>query len=236
MTPRARLNLFVLVMLTLSAVGCATVAWFGFQRQANAATDRAANLLMEAALGIRSYTTVHIQPELNPLLEQRFLPQTVPSFSAIESLASLRERFADYSYREAVLNPTNPRDLAKPWEEAVIRKFQADPLLTESTGTISDSGKDLHFTARPIKITDPSCLRCHSTPAAAPRTMLAAYGDKGGFGWALGDIIGAQIVTVPTAVPQTQAWESFVRVIAGLVTVFVLLYAGFVYLLKKYVD
>jgi two-component system, cell cycle response regulator len=236
MTSRARLNLFVLMMLALALVGSGVVAWVSFQRQAAAATTRSANLLMEAALGIRNYTNIHIQPELNPLLEQRFLPQTVPSFSAIESLGAIRGQFPDYTYREAALNPTNRRDLAKPWEEAIIRKFQADPLLAEATGTLQDNGRELHYAARPIKITDPTCLRCHSTPAQAPRTMLATYGDKGGFGWALGDIVGAQIVTVPTAVPQGHAWDGFVRVMAGILTVFVLLFAGFARLLSKYVD
>jgi heme/copper-type cytochrome/quinol oxidase subunit 2 len=52
----------------------------------------------------------------------------------------------------------------------------------------------------------------------------------------LGDIVGAQIVTVPVAVPQQQAWDGFVRVVAGLVTVFILLYIGFVYMVRKYVE
>jgi Protein of unknown function (DUF3365) len=236
MSPQGRLHLFLVIMLFIAALGTGIVSWLGFQRQADATTARTALLLMEAALGIRSYTHVRIRPELEPMLEQRFLPQIVPSFAAIEALAGMKERFPDYTYREAALNPTNRRDLALPWEEVLIRQFQADPLMAEQTGRTNIAGKEVHYTARPIKISDPTCLRCHSTPAVAPRTMIATYGDKGGFGWALGDIVGAQIVTVPVSVPQAQAWDSFLRVIGGVLTVFLLLYFGFAYMLRKYLD
>jgi hypothetical protein len=164
MSLKGRLHLFMLIMLVIAATGTALVAWHGFQRQADATAARAGALIMAAALGIRQYTNVHIRPELEPFLDQRFLPQTVPSFSAIESLGGMKERFPDYSYREAALNPTNRRDLAQPWEEVLIRAFQADPLKTESNGRIEIGGKPFHYTAKPIKITDPTCLRCHSTP------------------------------------------------------------------------
>ncbi len=32
------------------------------------------------------------------------------------------------------------------------------------------------------KIKNPACLVCHDTPDRAPTSMLAIYGDKGGFG------------------------------------------------------
>ena len=40
-------------------------------------------------------------------------------------------------------------------------------------------------------------MACHSTPDRAPKSQLIAYGDKNGFGWKLGDVVGAQIVSLP---------------------------------------
>ena len=45
-----------------------------------------------------------------------FLPQAVPSYSATEVLNALHKQHPDYAYKEATLNPTNPRDRAVGWE------------------------------------------------------------------------------------------------------------------------
>jgi protein-histidine pros-kinase len=48
-------------------------------------------------------------------------------------------------------------------------------------------------------------MSCHSTPEAAPKSMIALYGDHNGFGWKVNETIGAQIVSVPMAVPAARA-------------------------------
>ena len=62
------------------------------------------------------------------------MPQTVPTFAATETLRRLRDRFPAYEYKEAVLNPTNPRDRASDWERTLIEKFRADKRQIEFTG------------------------------------------------------------------------------------------------------
>ena len=51
--------------------------------------------------------------------------------------------------------------------------------------------------------------------------MIDLYGPKNGFGWKLNEVIGAQIVSVPMSVPNTQAWNMFIRVMVTLITIFV---------------
>ena len=46
---------------------------------------------------------------------------------------------------------------------------------------------------------------CHSTVAAAPKTMVELYGQANGFGWKLNEIVGAQIASVPSALPVQRA-------------------------------
>jgi hypothetical protein len=41
-------------------------------------------------------------------------------------------------------------------------------------------GKSLYL-ARPIR-NEAQCSTCHSTPSAAPRTLIARYGNDNGFG------------------------------------------------------
>jgi protein-histidine pros-kinase len=77
--------------------------------------------------------------------------------------------------------------------------------------------------ARPFRLTDRACLACHSTPAAAPATMVDLYGNGNGFGWTLNDVIGAQIVSVPMSVALTRANRSLVAFVASLSAVFLVI-------------
>jgi protein-histidine pros-kinase len=56
---------------------------------------------------------------------------------------------------------------------------------------------------------------------AAPRTLVDKYGPANGFGWNYNEVIGAQIVSVPMAVPLARAERSFNVFIGSLVAVFV---------------
>ena len=49
--------------------------------------------------------------------------------------------------------------------------------------------------------------------------MLKLYGRDNGFGWKLGEIIGAQIVSVPMSVPLSSADASFRTLLTSLVGV-----------------
>jgi HAMP domain-containing protein len=182
-----------------------------------------ASLMMEAALAARSYTSREIKPLLAARLDKEFLPQTVPSYAATQSFAKLHEIYKDYSYKEATLNPTNPRDRVVEWEADVVRSLRDRPELKEMVGErATPSGQSL-FLARPIQILDAQCLACHSTPAAAPAAMRALYGDANGFGWKLGEIVGSQIVSVPLEVPVAQAGRALRLIMGGMLATFVLI-------------
>ena len=71
-----------------------------------------AGMMMEASLAVRSYTINEVKPLLVDKLEKTFLPQTVPSYAATQNFNKLRENHPEYIYKEATLNPTNPRDRA----------------------------------------------------------------------------------------------------------------------------
>jgi protein-histidine pros-kinase len=180
-----------------------------------------AQLMMQAMSSVRKYTTV----QLLPLLEkeedrtQTFLPQTVPGYAATENFGYLRAQFPDYSYKEASLNPTNPRDRAVDWEADLIGAFRNDGKLLQLSGERdSATGRSLFF-AKPLRATPP-CLKCHSTPDAAPKPMLARYGSSNGFGWKDGDVIAAQVISLPLSVPLEIARAEFRTVLVYLVLIF----------------
>jgi HAMP domain-containing protein len=179
-----------------------------------------ASLMMEAALAARSYTSKEIKPLLAARLDQEFLPQSVPSYAATQSFAKLQEIYKDYSYKEATLNPTNPRDRVVEWEADVVRNLRDHPEQKEMVGERSTPSGQSLFLARPIQIKDAACLACHSTPAAAPASMKALYGDANGYGWKLNEIVGSQIVSVPLQVPLEQAGRAWRLIMGGMVATF----------------
>jgi hypothetical protein len=150
-----------------------------------------------------------VKDKSDELLDTEFHPQSVPAFAATEIFGYLREKFPNYFYKEATLNPTNPRDRATDWETDIINQFRGNTNQTEmSASRDTPSGLSL-FLARPIKVNNVSCLECHSTADKAPAEMIKLYGTANGFGWKMDDIIGAQIVSVPMAVPLQLANDAF---------------------------
>ncbi|HUH92476.1 MAG TPA: DUF3365 domain-containing protein [Casimicrobiaceae bacterium] len=168
-----------------------------------------ARLMMESALSSRNYTTAQIEPLLQTQLKYSFLPQSVPMYAATEQFSELRKKYPDYSYKEATLNPTNPRDRATDWEADVVNQFRNGQAKGELVGERETPSGHWLYLARAIQITDVACLACHNTVAEAPKTMVELYGPANGFGWKMNEIIGAQIVSVPSALPVQRANHTF---------------------------
>jgi protein-histidine pros-kinase len=213
---------FVLIFLIgLGATGAMTRQML--ERNAQEETLQHARFLLEKALAVRSYTSTQVAPLLETQMKYAFLPQSVPAFSATEVLAKIQKNHPEYAYKEATLNPTNPRDRAVEWEADVIAEFRKSPDTKEFVGERDTPAGRALYIARPIKITDGACLRCHSTVEAAPRTLVDKYGPANGFGWQLGEVVGAQMVSVPMAIPMARAQQAWALFMGMLSAVFVVI-------------
>jgi methyl-accepting chemotaxis protein len=178
----------------------------------NAKNDVASTglLLMETMTSIREYTDTQVNPELVDKLEVKFLPQSVPASSAREVFEIFRKNpdYRDFFYKEATLNPTNLRDKAAGFETDLVNRFRKETDLKELQGFQSSPSGDVFYVARPLAVSRPSCLECHSTPDVAPKSMVDRYGTENGFGWKPNEIIGAKIVSVPASKVINKAYES----------------------------
>lgn len=204
-----KFNLVFIIVFALGLGATSVITQQLLQRNAQAEVLQHARFMLEKALAVRSYTSTQVAPLLETQMKYGFLPQSVPAFSATEVLAKLQKDHPEYSYKEATLNPTNPRDRAVEWEADVIGEFRKAPDSKEYIGQRETPNGRALFIAKPIRIADGACLRCHSTIDAAPRPMVEKYGPANGFGWQLGEVVGAQIVAVPMAVPLARAHEAW---------------------------
>lgn len=194
-----------------------------------------ASIMMEGALAIRNYTITEIKPLLIEQLEQTFLPQTVPSYAATQNFDRLREAHPEFIYKEAALNPTNPRNRAVDWESDIIQQFRNNMDLREIIGERNTPTGPSLFLARPMQINDADCLICHSTLDEAPEPLKALYGTTNGYGWKLNEIVGSQIVSVPLSVPLSNANYVFNVFIFSLASIFVLIFVIINILLRIFV-
>ena len=215
---------FNLIFILVMTLGVAVSGFIGrnlLQTQAQQEVLAIGRLLIEQATAVRSYTSGQITKLLETQMKYEFLPQSVPSYSATEVLATLHKKYPDYAYKEATLNPTNPRDRAAGWEVDIVNSFRNDTELKELVGQRdTPTGRSLYI-SRPLRITNPACLQCHSSVDAAPKTMVDKYGPANGFGWQLNEVVGAQVVSVPMTLPLQRAEENFRLFVGSLVAVFV---------------
>lgn len=199
-----RINLILLVAFALGMLAISLVVTSTLQENAAREVLAQAGLMIDSAAAIRAYTETEIGPLLDDKMATAFRPQSVPFYAATQNFLTLHKKHPDYAYKEATLNPTNPRDRAADWEADIVQRFRNDSNATEVSGTRdTPMGKSLYL-ARPIRV-DAGCLGCHSLPSAAPATMLARYGSDNGFGWQPNEVVGAQIVSVPFASAESNA-------------------------------
>jgi HAMP domain-containing protein len=219
---RAKFNLVLLGALVIGLALAGTVSYHIVNENARREVSHEAAIMITAASAIRDYTAKEIKPLLVDQLKVRFLPHVVSSWAAQTNLREVSAQFPAYTYKEAALNPTNPADRPTDWEADIIGEFQRNQSLKEFESVRDTPAGPMLSVSRPIRITDPSCLSCHSTPAAAPATMIDLYGSANGFGWKLNDVIGAQIVSVPMQVALDRASQLFMVMFGGLTVVFLI--------------
>lgn len=214
-----RINVALGAVFLIAALLAGYVCWNMLHANAQREVLAEAGLMMDSAAAVRLYTANEILPLISARMQEEFPPQSVPSYAATQNFLHFHERHPDYSYKEATLNPTNPRDRAADWESDIIQRFRNDAHTQQVIGERDTPlGKSLYL-ARPIRATA-ECLVCHSTASAAPRSLIARYGGDNGFGWQANEIVAAQVVSVPFASATANAQKEFRAFMALLIAVF----------------
>ena len=213
---------FNLVMLAAFAVGfliAVVVLKQIFIDHAREQVLENARIMMTEANAIRNYTAQDLQPLLPQQQNGKFVAETIPAYAAQKNFKDLQAQFPGYTYREPALNPTNPIDRAQDWEADIIGEFRNNPSRPEFVvERDTPLGPTLNL-ARPIKAQE-ECLGCHSTPSKAPAALTQTYGTANGFGWKPNETIGAQVLSLPMAIPFKLAQNAYVTILMILVAIF----------------
>ncbi len=215
---------FNLALMLTTVAGLLVSGMMGYRFLQNNAREEVlqmARVMMDSAIAVRGYTVGEIKPLLAVQQKRQFISQTVPAYAASQYVKNLQKAHPEYSYREATLNPTNPANRPAEWESDLINYFRNREDAPEMTGErVTPAGPSMYL-SRPIRITNPKCLTCHGKPSEAPKTLIDAYGSANGFGWKVGEVVGAQIVSVPMSVPLARADSAFFAFMSALLVVFI---------------
>jgi uncharacterized protein DUF3365 len=178
----------------------------------------------QAQQNVRQQILESIRQESRQLPEPEFFAQSIPFYAATEVFNYFRSEYPDYAYKEATLNPTNPRDRTVGWEADVVNVFRKTPSKTELFGRRqTPAGISLYYCA-PIRVDSEDCLACHSTPDKAPPELVKVYGTANGFGWKFNDVVGAQIVSVPASSSERAADNALKQILWSLAIIFGVLF------------
>ncbi|MEM7742258.1 MAG: DUF3365 domain-containing protein [Pseudomonadota bacterium] len=216
---------FNVILIAACALGIASASALSYSVVQNAAVDEVKQqirLLRANAISVRSYTLDSIEPLLSDDNDILFLPPTVTSYAARRVFSKFQENFPAYQYKEAALNPTNPADAASEFEASLIEQFRADGDLDQIATVLERDGERFLTMAFPLTVSKQGCLRCHSTPEAAPPAMVDLYGPENGFGWQLGETVGAQIISAPMSLAHDRARETSLVLVLALTIAFLL--------------
>jgi HAMP domain-containing protein len=215
---------FNLVLVLVFGLGMFLISHFAYEflmENARQQVLQQAELMTASASATKDYTDTQVSPilEHTPQHNTDFLAQTIP-FSAVNvTFKYLRSSYPDYILREAALNPTNLDDRATEWEADLINYFRNNPTEKQHVGERDTPTGKVLYVATPI-VAEAGCLACHSQPSAAPRAMIRHYGPDHGFGWQANQTVGAQIVSVPMAVPVALANKGFQNLLISLGAIF----------------
>ncbi|MBD2532768.1 DUF3365 domain-containing protein [Nostoc flagelliforme FACHB-838] len=235
----AKFNLLLILVFIVSILGSGVALSSVLQGRAQNEVTSQAQILIQMVNAVRDYTQNRIDPLLEPRLETNptFIPEVVPTFSSKEVFENFRKKFEykNFFHKDATLNPTNLADKADKFETQLVERFRREPNTLEITGFRNLSQNEVFYIARPLKITQAKCLRCHSTPDQAPKTQLATYGSENGFGWQLNQIVSAQIISVPSQEIFANAKRTWILIMGLLITIFAIVVFLINFLIKKYV-
>ena len=218
---KTKFKIGVAAILVLSGAAISLAAYHYLKHLATQDIYRETEIFISTADATRTYVKDVLRPKVLPLVEKnQFIPHAMStSFVGREIMGRLKERFPEFQYKRAASNPTNPLNQADDFEISMLQWFDKNRESREWHGLIRKN--DLAYYTRMRAIyAERQCLRCHGTPADSPREMKLLYGDKGGYGYRIGQVVAADTVYIPVDVTfvriKEAAWLVFLITIGSL--------------------
>lgn len=217
---RTKLNLAMIGIFIICITCIFFLAGHRMEKTALKQVYAKSRLLLTTMESSRHFTSKVIKPSLYEVIPFKFVVEGMSSAAGQQSIFDeFRALYPKYYFKLAVPKPRNPVNTPNDFEMNIISDFRMNSDLKQWSGYTQIDGKKYFIVMEPI-VAGKSCLRCHSTPKAAPPELNRRYATWYGFGLKRpDDIYGALTVTVPASVVALEAKKN-TMVFIGLVTIF----------------
>jgi len=218
---RFAVMLVIIFFISLPLVG--TAAYFVLNKNIEEAVFEQATFFLSTMETIRQHVGKVMRPAAQDNMPGKFDVRLMSTSYAARGVAErLKEKFPEYKFMHISMNPRNAVNLADNFEHGVIRYFAGNRQATESKGFIQKGNSEYFYVAKPV-VSDESCMQCHSTSAAAPKEVVATYGETAAFGWQPNQVVAALIVYVPTELAKTHAFKAMLTFMGLYAAVFLVI-------------
>jgi hypothetical protein len=233
---RARSLLLVLAAAVFIA-SCGLTAWIVIRQQSQSLQQEAltrSQTVLSFGQASRDYADNNtLSPAVQRRLHVGLILEADANFVARGTFDALEKYTPGYMYRLASLNPLNDANRADHYEGGLIEQFRAPDASAELSGFRGTGDDERFYVARPI-VVRAACLACHGSPATAPPELVKRYGSSSGYGWRVGEVNSAIIVTVPTADIRADQ-RAVTWTVIGIFGALALVLIGLVYVLFEFV-
>ncbi|HTG00653.1 MAG TPA: DUF3365 domain-containing protein [Nitrospirota bacterium] len=218
---RIAVMLIVIFFISLPLVG--VTAFFVLQKNINEDVFEQATFFLNTMESVRKHVGKVVRPAAQEGLPGKFDVRLMSTSYAARGVAEkLKENFSEYTFRHISANPRNPVNRADSFEVGIIQNFVTDRTARETKGFIRRGKDEYFYVAKPV-ISDSTCAACHSTPAVAPKEVVAAYGSTAAFNWQDDQVVAALMVYVPTKLARAHAFKALVAFMGLYAVVFLII-------------
>lgn len=225
----------ILILSLYLVIGTGMVVFVRGQFRDHALNDarERAELLLTRNLAVHAYFNQELKPELfrltDPILEDgSFHPSWMSSTYAVRRITTRADTESDqYYYKECAIDARSPENEADEYEADYLRALNSDSAAGERSGIRTVNGERVFYLLRRGEVMEESCLRCHSTPDAAPTELVAYYGPERSFGREVGEVVSALSIRIPLTAAYAEADAIAARMSAVLLALLVAVMAIF---------
>lgn len=219
LTIRKRIMVILASVYLMSLVVAVTGGYFALKQETTREAIEKTELFAAVMSANQLYMAQNIRPEINDKLPGYYFPEaTVGIQMLVETAELIQQEYPEYIFRVVSPNPLNETNLSDAFENRIIKGF-SNQEYEHWEGFIEKEGKNYYATAIPVEARR-GCIWCHSTPEEAHPDMVEEYGTESGYGYKLGEIVGARIIYVPTEKAMEQTRKKLAIFVATLSVLF----------------
>jgi signal transduction histidine kinase len=204
--PKRKFTIILLMIHFVALPAISVTTYVIVKQNAIRAVYNTGRLYLSAMGSIKHYVAEELRPVFYREMPGRFIVQGMSrSYVSSQVASRVMQGMPEYIYKNASLNPKQPRNSADVFEAGVIELFSNNRASREWRGLMAKDGLDYYVIATPGEPFTADCLRCHGDPMSAPPELIALYGVTAGFHQKENDLVDATFVYVPIGVPLAAA-------------------------------